>query len=466
MGKSIMEKKKLGGKGMKIVIVGLGKLGLSLVEALVREGHDLTVIDTSQDLVEETVNSFDLLGLCGNGASIELLREANVGKANIFISATRYDEFNFLCCLLAKKLGALNTIARVRNPEYEIQYQFMRTEFGIGMMVNPDLFTANEISRILRAPSATKIDTFAKGRVELAEVRIDLGNLLIGFSLKSLKKSFKFDVLICAIVRGQDVFIPRGDFVIEEGDTIYVTSSHREMANFFKATGVYKEKAKAIMIIGGGRTSYYLAKQLVESRMSVKLIERDRDRCIFLNEALDKVNIVHGDGADLELLSQEGIKAFDALVSLTESDEENIMSALYAKQEACPTTIAEINHKRILMLARTFEIDSLVNPVMIATNLVLQYVRSKDNVKGGNVKTLYKLVDGRVEAIEFLASEDFSALGIPFKEMKLKANILIAAIIRDNKIIIPKGDDHINKKDFVICIVKDHILYDLEEILL
>ncbi len=451
---------------MKIVVVGIGKLGLALVENLIEEGHSITCIDTDAKAIDNVINTYDVFGICGNGATCEILEEAEIDRAVIFIATTHSDELNILSCLIAKKMGAKNTVARVRNPEYASQGYYMRKELGIGLMINPELETAGEISRIIRTPSAAKIEILGKGRVELAEIRVEDGNPLVGKPLSYMPKAFDVKVLVCAVMRQEEVFIPFGDFVIQAGDVVHVTASHSEMASFFKVIGIYKQRARRVIIIGGGKIAYYLAKQLVESRINVKLIESSEERCEYLDEALPKVDIVCGDGTDQVLLVEEGIEEADAFVALTGIDEENIIVALYARQICVPTVITKINRGNLNDMVKSLGIDSVMNPLSICANNVLQYVRAKNNAKGNNVRTLYKIVSGEVEALEFFATENFSALEIPFKELELKKDLLIASIIRGNKVIIPSGGDYIQKDDIVIVVAKNRILSDLEDILL
>ncbi len=450
---------------MNVVLVGLGKFGITLVDFLLREGHNVVAIDLDSKIVDTIVNTYDVMGICGNGASCSVLEEAEIDKANLFISTTLSDELNIVCCMIAKKMGAKNTVARVRNPEYAHQSSFMRNELGIGMMINPELETANEISRILRTPSAIKMETFAKGRVELAEILIEEKSPLIGEPLSSLYKKFHVMVLVCAVSRDDEVYIPTGDFVLQKDDKIHITASHTEMGNFFKAIGIYKQKAKKVIIIGGSKITYYLARQLSEMKMTVKVIENDQDRCEELSQILPKANIICGDGTDQNLLIEEGIEDADALISLTGIDEENIIVSLYAMSKEVSTVITKVNRTNLLEMLYSLNMHSIITPRIISANIVLQYARAKQNATGSKVKTLYKIVNEQVEALEFIAAENMPFLGITLRELQIKKDILIASIIRGNKIIIPRGDDHIEANDSVIVIAKNELLSDLEDIL-
>ena len=320
---------------MKIIIFGDGKVGAALTEHLSKEGHDVVVVDKDPQVVEEMVNQYDVMGISGNGASRTVLMEAGANKADLLIAATSSDELNILSCLVSKKLGTRHTIARVRNPEYSQQLSFLREELGLSMAVNPEMETATEICRALRFPSAVNIETFARGRVELAEVKIQPGSLLDGQALSSLPERLRVKILVCAVQRGGEIVIPDGSFVLKAGDSIHVTASHPELAAFFKVIGVYKQKARSVLIVGGGKIAHYLAAQLLDVGMQVKIIEQDRQRCHALSDWLPKATVINGDGTDQELLLQEGIEGVDAVVSLTGMDEENILISMYAQSLQC-----------------------------------------------------------------------------------------------------------------------------------
>ncbi len=450
---------------MRIVIVGDGKVGKSLTEQLSSEGHDIVVIDSNPNVISNVVNTHDVMGICGNGASYEVQREAEVNKADMLIAATSADELNILCCLVAKKIGAKHTIARVRNPEYSRQLAFMREELGLSMTINPELAAANEISRMLRFPSALKVDFFARGRVDLVELKVHAGGSLENQTLSSLSKKYQSKALICAVQRGEEVHIPSGDFILRAGDKIYVTGSQVEIEKFFRAIGVLKQKVRKVMIVGGGRIAHYLARQLSETGMKVKIIEIDRNRCIELSDALPKAEIINGDGSDKDVLLEEGIAETDAFIALTGIDEENIIVSVYATLLGINKVIAKINRGSFSDILTTIGLDSLISPKQITTNQIIRYVRAMQNSTGDGVVALSRIVDGKAEAVEFTASPATKFTGIQLKDITLRPNILIACIFRRNRIIIPGGADSIENGDSVIIVTTDRTLRDLNDIL-
>lgn len=450
---------------MNIIVVGGGKLGSTITEYLSAEGHDVVVIDTNANVVEELVNTFDVIGVVGNGASYPVLTEAGADKAYLIITATPSDELNILCCMLAKRMGTRHAIARVRDPEYSQQLDFMRSEFGLSMMVNPEYEAANEISRMLRFPSAMKIESFSKGRAELAEIMIGKENPLAGMPLHSLAQHFKAKVLICAVERDEQLFIPTGNFVLQEGDKIHIISSRSEISSFLKQLGIYKQRVKSVIIIGGGKIAYYLAKHLSDIGMSIKIVEIDEKRCEELSEEIPKATIICGDGSDQNLLTEIGIDSTDACVALTGIDEENIILSIYAVYRCVDKVITKINRSSFVKIFNAINGESVVSPKEITANRIIRYVRAKQNSTGSNVQTLYKIVNNQAEAVEFIATEDLSFLGKPIKTLNFKKDLLIACITRGSKVIIPRGDDHIEAGDSVIIVTSNQYLDDLENIL-
>lgn len=449
---------------MHIIIVGLGKLGTTLTKQLTTEGHDIVVVDTSSEKVNRIVDVYDVMGICGTGASCEILEEAGVEKTKLLIAATDSDELNILSCLIAKRMGVENTIARVRNPDYANQIQFLRQELGISMIVNPEYETANEISRIIRFPSAANLDSFAGGKIEIAKIRIHSDNPLCDLKLYELKKKFKSKVLVCAVQRGDDVFIPSGDFVIQADDSISITGTRSDISVFMRQTGVHKHKVKNVMIIGGGRIAYYLSKLLADTGRSIKLIEQSMDRCYHLNDILNDVNIIHGDGTDQEVLDEQRLENQDAFVALTGIDEENIIVSMYAESKGIPKVITKVNRHSYSIL-NDIGLETVVSPQIVAGNLVTRYVRALQNSAGNSqIQTLYKLLDGRVEAVEFIVPDGAGYENIPFKELKLLPNLLIGCIIRNGKIIYPNGDNVMKAGDSIIVVTAGRILEDLHDI--
>ena len=450
---------------MEIIIVGGGKVGAALAEVLCDE-HQVTVIDSSESRINSLVNDYDIKGIAGNCLQTDVLDEAGVHRANVFIAVTSSDEVNILSCLIAKKMKARHCIARVRNPEFDKQLVFMREELGISMMVNPDYNAANEIAKVLRYPEAINIESFAKGRVDLAEIRITAGSILENIALSQLSRRLRLDVLICAVQRGDDIIIPNGSFVLHSGDKIHMTASHSNMVKFFKSiSAAYREKrVKSAVLIGGGRVGYHLAQQLKEMGVKVKIIEIDEKRCIELSQRLNKVNIICGDGTDHDLLKEEHVYDADAVVTLTGIDEENILLSLLAKNNGVDKVVTKVNRMTLMQLTDTLDLDSIISPKSITVSQILQYVRAKQNSAGNSITTLYRLVNDRLEAIEFIVKEQMDYVNVPLKKLKVKNGILIASIVRGNELIIPKGDDCLKVNDSVVIVTTNRGFGDLKEI--
>ncbi len=452
---------------MKIVIVGDGKVGSALTVQLAEEGHDVVVIDSSPKALRTSVEIHDVMGVNGNGASYAVQKEAGVGEADLLIAATSGDELNLLCCMLAKKLGARHTIARVRNPDYADQLVLMKEELGLSMTVNPELAAAREIARMLRFPSALKLDSFARGQVELVEIKVKADSPLLGQALYALSSRLGIRILICAVRRGEEVYIPTGDFVLQEGDKITITASPSELDSLFRKLGIYRHKIHRVMVVGGGRIAYYLAKQLLRLGMSVKIIEQDAARCEQLSEALPKAHIILGDGTERELLEEEGIADMDALVAVTGMDEENIIISMYAGTLGLAKVVTKINRMSFQEILDGAGIESVITPKGITVNQIIRYVRAMDNSKGSNVETLHRIVGGRVEALEFNVAKNCQGelTGIPLKDLRTRKDLLIACIIRGQQIIYPGGNDTIEERDNVIVVTTGHQLQDLSDIL-
>lgn len=450
---------------MDIIIVGGGKVGGALAEVLCDE-HNVTIIDRSEDRINSLINDYDVKGIAGNCLRTSVLDEADIDKCNIFIAVTSSDEVNILSCLIAKKMKARHCIARVRNPEFDKQMVFMREELGISLMVNPDYNAANEIAKVLRYPEAINLESFAKGRVDLAEIRITRGSILENVALSQLSRRLRLDVLICAVQRGEELIIPNGSFVLHAGDKIHMTASHSAMVKFFKSiSAAYREKrVKSAVLIGGGRVGYHLAQQLREMGIKVKIIEINRDRCAELSDQLNKVSVICGDGTDHDLLKEERVYDADAVVTLTGIDEENILLSLLAKNNGVEKVVTKVNRMTLMQLSDTLDLDSIISPKTITVNQILQYVRAKQNSAGNNITTLYRLVNDRLEAIEFVIREQKDYVDVPLKKLKLRSGILIASIIRGNELIIPKGDDCLKVNDSVVVITTNKGFGDLKQI--
>ncbi|MGI6004840.1 MAG: Trk system potassium transporter TrkA [Christensenellales bacterium] len=448
---------------MKIVIAGDGKVGYALARQLSAEGHDIVVIDSDEEALLQTTNTLDVMGIHGNGASYSVQMGAGVKSADLVIAATSTDELNILCCILAKKIGAKNTIARVRNPEYADQLDFMKDELGLSMSVNPEMAAAMEIFRTLKFPGAIKIDTFVHGRVELVEFRIEAGSPLVGQPLYDLYNNFQVRVLICAVQRNGSVYIPKGDFVLEEGDRIHITAEPMQIMAFFRTIGAMRGQVRDVIIIGGGRISYYLAKKLSAIGAGVKIIELDQERCLYLSDELPHCTIIHGDGSDQDLLEEEGIAETDALVALTGIDEENVILGMYAKSLGVPKAIVKVDRISFMGLLKNIDIDMPVSPKELTANMIVRYVRAMRNTAGARMETLYKLVNQKVEALEFIVEEG-AYIGIPLAQLNIRENVLIASIARGNRIIIPGGRDTVEAGDRVVVVTTIPRVRDLAEI--
>lgn len=452
---------------MDIIVVGCGKVGISLAEELGPTEHNITVIDKLESVVNEVTNDCDVMGIVGNCLSTAVLADANIEKTDIFIATTDSDEVNILSCLIAKRMKARHCVARVRDPQFRRQLVFMREELGISLMVNPDFTAANEISKILRYPAAIKIESFAKGRVDLVEMRVSKGSVLEDVTLKDVSGKMNLDVLVCAVQRDDDIIIPDGNFVIKAGDRIHITASHSEMVKFFKTVSEdYREKrVKNAVLIGGGRIAYYLANQLVEMGIKTKIIEQDEQRCLVLSELLNKVDISCGDGTDQDTLDEEHVFDFDAVVTLTGIDEENILLSLLSEKNGVDKVVTKVNRPSLMQISGTFGLDSIISPVAITVNQILQYVRVKQNSKGSGVITFYRLVNDRLEALEFvIRSSDADYVDKPLRDLDLRDDVLIASIIRGNDLITPRGSDCLKKNDSVVVVTTNKGLHDLSDI--
>lgn len=451
---------------MKIVIIGDGKVGYKLAKQLSVENYDVVMIDSNERKLKYAVDRLDIACVIGDAADAEVQKEADVPHADLVIACTSADECNMLSCLIARKLGAKHTIARVRNPIYFKQIGLLKEDLHLSMAVNPELIVADEISRVLLFPDASKIETFVKGRVELIEYLIPKDGKLAGMSLADMYNKFQIKLLVCAVEHCGDVLIPDGDYVIREGDRLHIAVSHGEMERFFRMFGKHRGKIKKVIICGGGRVAYYLAVQLCRLGMQIKIIERDVNRCEELCELLPKAIIINGDATDHDLLIEEGIEEADAFVGLTGMDEENIITALFAKSQGTAKIIAKINEDRRASMVEDFGIDSIVSAKTATADAILSYIRARKNSQGSaNVETLYQLVDDKVEALEFIIKSETRYTGIPFKDLAIKSNNLIACIARKRQIIIPGGDDCIEVGDSVIVITMEKHIEDIEDIL-
>ena len=450
---------------MRIIIVGCGKIGLSIIKQLVIEKHDITVIDKNAEVINDITNNYDVMGLVGNGASYSVQKEAGVDRTNLLIAVTGSDEINLLCCLFAKKAGNCNTIARVRDPLYSKEIQYIKDELGLSMIINPEYAAAVEISRLLRFPSADKIDTFAKGRVELLNLVITEDSPFVNKTLIDVAKRVLSDILICTVERGDDIFIPNGAFILRANDKITIVASAVNSREFFTKIGYDTHQVKDTMIIGGGTMTYYLAEILLKMGIKVKIVEQNRDKCEDLSENLPRATIINGDATNQEILIEEGINGCDSFVSLTGIDETNIILSLFAKTRTSGKIVTKIDRISFDDIINTFNVGSLIYPDKIAADYIVSYVRAMQNSIGSNVETLIKLNGGRVEALEFKILKGSPVIGIPLMQLNLKRDILIGCINRRGTIIIPKGQNTIEEGDTVIVVTTKSGLSDIKDIL-
>ena len=435
---------------MKIIIVGCGKVGTALTAQLSREDNLVTVIDTDSIVVRNVSNTYDVMGIVGNGASYQVLQEADIEHANL------------LCCVIAKQAADCHTIARVRNPMYREEREFIRKKLGLSMIINPEHAAAMEMARLLRFPSAIEIDSFSRGRIEMLRFKVPETSKIVHMSLRELAGALQYSLLVCAVERNGEVYIPDGNFVVQAKDSLSIITTPQNAESLFKKIGVHTNKVHNTMIIGGGEITYYLAKSLANMNVDVKIIEKNKDRCEVLSEALPDATVIYGDGSDQELLKEERIQDMDSFVACTDMDEENIILSLYAKEKVSSKVVTKINHLEFNDVIHSLNLDSLIYPKHITAEYILQYVRAMKNSIGSNVETLYKLMEDRVEALEFIVNQNCR---IRLQDMKTRPNLLVAAINRQGKVIIPGGQDSFEAGDSVIIVTTETGLQDIHEIL-
>lgn len=455
------------GRRMKIVIIGDGKVGFRLAKQLSEERYDVVLIDSNEGKLKETGNKLDVSCISGDGVSADVQREAGVPNSDLVIACASTDEQNMLSCLIAKKIGAKHTIARVRNPIYYEQIDLLKEDLHLSMAINPELAVANEIARVLIFPSASKVETFVKGRVELVEAPIKDGYPIIGMTLAEMYKKLQIKILVCAAKRGNEIIIPDGSFVIKEGDILHIAAGHKQLEHFFYAMGARTKKIKNVIIGGGGKVGFYLAKKLCSMGMSVKVIEQNRRKCEDLCEKIPNATIIYGDATDYELLEEEGIGEADAFVSLTGLDEENIIAGLFAKTKGVHKIIVKVNEDARAQMVREMGVDSIVSAKSATADAIIGYVRARQNsYSSANVETMYRLVDDEVEALEFIIKEDAYYTNVALKDLPTKKNTLIACIARKRQIIIPNGNDMLQVGDSVVVVTRDKMVQDIRDILL
>ncbi|MCQ2477731.1 MAG: Trk system potassium transporter TrkA [Clostridia bacterium] len=451
---------------MKIIVVGCGKVGTAIVSSLVGEGHDVVVVDNSPQAITEIRDVYDIMCICGNGANFDTLVEAGADSADMFVSVTGSDELNMLSCIIARRMGIEHTVCRVRNPEYnDKSLNFFRQQIDLSLTINPEFLTAQEIFNILKLPAAVNIETFSRGAFELVELILKQDTQIVGMSLAQIKKQVAQSFLVCVVQRGDEVIIPDGKFVLEAGDRIGITAPKSEFQSLLKKMGIVQKHTRNVMILGASTTAFYLAKMLIAGGNGVKIIDKNRETCLKVADLLPQATVINSDGSYQEVLLEEGLSSTDAFLSLTGLDEQNIIISCYASSQNVPKVIAKVNRAELTVMAEKLGLDCVVSPKNTVSDVISRYARALQNSMGSNVETLYKLMDGKAEALEFNVQSDFKYQHILLKDLELRPNILIAGIIRKRKPIIPKGDDEILAGDKVIVIAAGQSLNDLSDIM-
>ncbi len=449
---------------VNVIIIGCDKVGRTLAEQLGADGNNVTVVDVDADKVKDITDKFDIMGVIGNGATHTTQIEAGIKKADLLIAVTGSDELNLLCCIMAKRESNCHTIARLENPEYNGESNYIKDELGLAMVINPELAAAEEIARVLRFPSALNIDTFAKGRVELLRFKLPEGSELSGMSVKYAAK-LGTEILFCTVVRGDEAYIPNGDFVFESKDIVSIIASPKAANAFFKKIGFRSSTIKDVIIAGGGEISEYLCKKLARTGMNIKIIEKDKQRCEELASSLIKVSVVNGDPRNNDLMLEEGISRADAFLAMTEYDEENILLSLYAKREGAGKLVTRINRVDYDDVIRPLELDTTVYPKSITAEQIVRYARAMKSKLTSNFETMYTIMKGRIEAAEFRITESSAITGKQLSQLSFKSGVLVAAILREDSVIIPRGYDSIEVGDTVIVVYEATSIHDITDVL-
>ena len=451
---------------MNIIIVGCGKVGEMLAEQLNDEGNNITIVDVDASIVNHISAKLDIIGVVGNGAMRSIQKEAGVDDADLLIAVTGSDELNLLCCVVARKSGNCRTVAQVRDPAYSSELQYLKDELGLSMVINPEQAAAEEISRVLRFPSAMNIETFAKGKVELLKFRVPDESVLAGLSVKEVITQLRCDVLICTVERDGASYIAKGDFVFRERDVVSMIASPKNAHRFFNKIHLSSDAVKSVIIVGGGNITHYLCAALAGTGMSLKIIENNPTVCDELSVALsNEVMVINRDESDRDVLLEAGLDDAGAFVALTDGDEENIFLSLFAKSIGRGKIVTKINRVDFDDVTQRLELDSTIYPKHITANMIIRYVRALENAKGSNVETLYNVIQGEVEAAEFIIKEGFSGVDTPISQLELKSNVLIASIIRDKRVMIPRGHDVIKVGDAVVIVSKMLALRDINDVI-
>ena len=450
---------------VKIIIIGCSRVGETLAAQLGAEGNDITVVDLSSEKIDDITSKYDVLGIVGNGATHMTLLEAGIDSADLLIAVTDSDELNLLCCMIAKKSSKCRVIARVVSPEYSTEADYLKNELGLEMIINPQFEAAKEISRVLSFPSAMKIETFAKGRVELLTFKMPENSKLIGMPLKDLATKLKSNILVCAVERDDEAFIPNGNFVFEEKDVITIIASPKNVYDFFKKINYSVNAVKDVLIAGGGKTSHYLCNVLEGSGISVKIIDKNFSACDELSNVFGWATIINADESDHDTLISEGLAQTDAFVALTKHDEENILLSLFAKGISKAKIITKIERTEYDDIIKHLDLDTTIYSKGITVDMIVRYVRSMKNTFGSNIETMYNVIKGKVEASEFIVAEGSMISDLPISELRFKKDVLVASILRGKKLMIPHGNDIIKPGDSVIIVSKNLALHDISDVL-
>lgn len=449
---------------MKIVIAGAGRVGYSIAQELSKENHEVILIDSDSEKIKNVSNNLDVLVYEGNAASYDTLKESGVKSADLLIAVTKSDEINLLCCLAAKKIGTKHTIARVRGRDYIRQAHFLKDDLGLSMIINPEEETASEISRILRFPSASKVESFANSRAESVEIKISQSNPLNNMKISDFRSKSGANVLICAVSRGNDVFIPRGDYVIKAGDRLNLIGSYTQINTLAKKMSVTRHGVKTVLAVGGGNVALYLANQLSNAGINLKIVEKSKEACAKIKDIFPKVKVVYGNGNNPEILREEGIEVADAFVAITGDDDDNVITSMFAISSGCEKVITKIQENHIIRMLASDTLDSIVQPSSIATQRVVRYVRSMQNAYDSAIESLYYIFDRKVEILELKVKENFKYDGIPLKDLEISRDAIVASIIHKGVCIIPSGDDVIHSGDVVIIATSLRGVNKLEDV--
>ncbi|NEZ46436.1 Trk system potassium transporter TrkA [Clostridium niameyense] len=449
---------------MHIIIIGDGKVGYTLAKHLSQEGNDVIVIDKSAEALKKAIDNLDIMCIKGNGTRVNVLKEAEVNNADVVIAVTNSDERNMLCCLAAKKFGAKHTIARIRDPEYAEELTMLKKELDIDMIINPEKEAALEISQLIKLQRVSSVESFAQGKVGLVSFRIKEDDFIIGKSIRDIN-SEKYSILFCTVERDDKVLMPTADFIFKNNDKVYIIGKQDNISVFLKYLGKNQKKIKRVLIIGGGRITYYLTKLINKVGAKIKIIEKNYNKCKELNESIPEGIIINGDGTEQELLESENLPEMDAFIALTDRDEENIVASLFALNSGVHNVITKITRVNYNRIVKNVGVESVISPKMITANKIIRYIRGLKNKKGNFIENLYKIVGEQAEALEFSANDTIKCLNIPLKDIKIKKGVLIAAIVRNSDIIIPSGNDYIQKGDSVIIITDIKNVTDINDIL-